>query len=189
MRMMIFYAFLALGLLLDGARLFRMCLFSAALHELGHVAAYFICTGRLPTLRACAGGISLHRTVALTRGQEIAVLAAGPGVNFLLSAVLCLRAQVQASYAVYFLAAVNLCVGCYNLLPISALDGAQLLQQIVPAHRLPAVLRLQRILFVAFCLCLPVLAFVPQLSGTLRVAAVLAPGYLLLQSGSERFLG
>ena len=65
----------------------------------------------------------------MPRTQELWVLAAGPLANFIMAALL-LQLHRQASYALYFLAAVSLCTGVYNLMPFGVLDGARLLQRI-----------------------------------------------------------
>ncbi len=46
--------------------------------------------------------------------------------------------------AVFFFAAVHLCMGLYNCLPFGVLDGARLLALLVPARGLPVLERLQR---------------------------------------------
>ncbi|MFQ9678706.1 MAG: M50 family metallopeptidase [Ruthenibacterium lactatiformans] len=65
--------------------------------------------------------------------HELWVLAAGPLANFIMAALL-LQLHRQASYALYFLAAVSLCTGVYNLMPFGVLDGARLLQNLLPAE-------------------------------------------------------
>ncbi|MEG1010769.1 MAG: hypothetical protein RRZ93_01610 [Ruthenibacterium sp.] len=182
MKMLSFYAFLALGLLLDGAMLFRILLVCAALHEAGHVLAYIFCAHRLPKLTCCASGICLSRTAPLSLACRTGVLCAGPAVNFAACILLYVRAQQCASYGAYLVAAVNLCTGLYNLLPFGALDGAQLMEGLLPARLLPAWTRTQRFLLTAACVVLPLCAWLGAWPMTARVAAVVAPVYLFLQN-------
>ncbi|WP_302321879.1 M50 family metallopeptidase, partial [Ruthenibacterium lactatiformans] len=99
-------ACLAAGLLFDPMGFLRMTLVCAFVHESGHVLAYMLCTHKLPGLHFSAGGIGLSGAEQLLRTQELWVLAAGPLANFIMAALLFLQLHRQASYALYFLAAV-----------------------------------------------------------------------------------
>lgn len=174
-------ACLAAGLLFDPLGFLRMALVCAALHESGHVLVYALCTRSLPKLRASVGGIALAGAQRLSRAQELWVLAAGPMANFLFAAALLLYLQRRASYGLYFLAAVSLCTGLYNLLPFGVLDGARMLQNLFPAHRLNALQRAQRVLLCVFCAVIFGVALQGGLPVGARVAAFLGPGFLLVQ--------
>ena len=106
-------ACLAAGLLFDPMGFLRMTLVCAFVHESGHVLAYMLCTHKLPGLHFSAGGIGLSGAEQLPRTQELWVLAAGPLANFIMAALLFLQLHRQASYALYFLAAVSLCTGYF----------------------------------------------------------------------------
>ena len=106
-------ACLAAGLLFDPMGFLRMTLVCAFVHESGHVLAYMLCAHKLPGLHFSAGGIGLSGAEQLPRTQELWVLAAGPLANFIMAALLFLQLHRQASYALYFLAAVSLCTGVY----------------------------------------------------------------------------
>ncbi len=100
-------ACLAAGLLFDPMGFLRMTLVCAFVHESGHVLAYMLCAHKLPGLHFSAGGIGLSGAEQLPRTQELWVLAAGPLANFIMAALLFLQLHRQASYALYFLAAVS----------------------------------------------------------------------------------
>ena len=63
---------------------------------------------------------------ACRRGMQM--LAAGPGVNFLLALLWTLRMAQRLTIRGGAFWAANLLTGCFNLLPIPPLDGAQLLE-------------------------------------------------------------
>lgn len=130
---------LCLLLLADGAGLVRLSLLASLVHESGHVLAYRLLVGRLPPLRLTLSGIGLRAEgLPLSRRQESLLLAAGPAANFACCGVLALLIGLRASWGRYFFLAANLCVGCYNLLPFGALDGARLLGLwCPPGHWLP----------------------------------------------------
>ena len=175
-------AAISLGLLFDTAGLLRMAIFCAVLHEAGHIIVYIICTGKLPRIKSSAGGISLNRAQDLSWNAYLAVLIAGPIANMFFSALLFLFAQHKASYGVYFCAAVSFCTGIYNLLPFGMLDGARIVQALLPARLLMPFEKAQniliRIIFAASC---SAAVFAP-ISGQMRVTLFLAAGYLMTQT-------
>ncbi len=176
------YALIALGLLLDGAYLFRIALFCCAVHEAGHVATYIICAHSLPKLELSAGGICLKRTALLSRNKRLFVLCMGPAFNFLLSAALYFKAQQNATYSAYIIAAVSLCVGLYNMLPIGALDGAQIVETFISGKHIMQWNKLQNVLVIALCFVLPAVALFFKLPLITCVAAFVAPVYLFIQN-------
>lgn len=153
-------ACLAAGLLFDPMGFLRMTLVCAFVHESGHVLAYMLCAHKLPGLHFSAGGIGLSGAEQLPRTQELWVLAAGPLANFIMAALLFCSFTGRRSYALYFLAAVSLCTGVYNLMPFGVLDGARLLQNLLPAEKQDALRRAQPA------------AVVPVLRGGARLCAV-----------------
>ena len=180
-------ACLAAVLLFDQLGFLRMALVCAALHESGHVLVYVLCARRLPRLRFSVEGISLSGAQQLSRAQELWVLAAGPMANFIFAALLLWRLQRRASYGLYFLAAVSLCTGLYNLLPFGVLDGARILQNLFPAPKQDALQRAQRALLCIFAVAVLGLALKGELPFGARAAAFLGPGLLLARELWSRF--
>lgn len=184
-RSVLLCALLAVGLLFDPLGILRMTLVCATLHESGHILAYRLCAHSWPRLHFSLEGVSLSGTQHLSRAQELRVLAAGPMANFLFAALLFLLLQSKASYRLYFLAAVSLCTGLYNLLPFGVLDGARILQNLLPAERIDVFQRAQRALLGVLCLAVIFLLLKGSLPSGARAAALLGPGYLL----AREFLG
>ncbi len=177
-----FYALVSLGLLLDGAYLFRIVLFCCAVHEAGHAAAYIICTHRLPKIVVSAGGVCLKKTAYLTRRQMMFVLCMGPIFNFVLFAALYYKAQQNATYSAYIIAAASVCVGLYNLLPVGALDGAQIVELFLSAKHLLYWHKYQKALIAFLCVFLPVITFVIGMPTITKIAAFVAPVYLYVHT-------
>ena len=65
--------------------------------------------------------------------------------------------------------------------PFGVLDGARSIQNLLPARFCVPLARAQRTLLAAFCLLAPLLTFVLPVPGAARMAAFLAPAYLLAQ--------
>ena len=176
-----FLALTALGMIFDGTGLWRMTLVASLAHEAGHLAAYTLFTRRLPPVRLRAGGIALRGTEALSRREELLVLAAAPAVNLCAAALCLLAARAHASYALYFFSAVQLCVGAYNLLPMGPLDGGRILVRLVPVRWHETLARICRILSAALAMALAGALLRGALPASARAALALAVVYLLAQ--------
>ena len=102
---------------------------AAALHELGHILAVWQCGGAVRSLRLSLVGaeLVLDGRERLSYGREAWVAAAGPLANLLTGV---LAAQIWRSgwgEGLLLFAGASLVLGCFNLLPLEALDGGQLL--------------------------------------------------------------
>lgn len=116
----------------DPLGLVRMALLASVLHEGGHLAVFWLYKRRWPVLTVSMRGIGMElRGEWFTPAQQLWLAAAGPLANFTVSAAVCLLLQHKASYAGYFFACANLCVGLFNLLPLGRLDGRRILQALL----------------------------------------------------------
>ncbi len=175
-----FYAMLALGLLLDGAYLFRLALFAVFLHESAHILIYIIFSHRLPQIILSAGGICLKKNVQLNNVKTFFVLIAGPLSNFFAAAFFYLSAQQKASYFAYLFCAVNLCIGFFNILPIGMLDGAQIIECFLPTKHLNKWIKFQKTAITLFSILLPIIAIKLNATPTVMATAFIAPFYLIV---------
>lgn len=95
-------------------------LLAAAVHEFGHIAAAW-CTGRhldRLTLTALGAELTLEgENISASFFQDLLLSLSGPAANLLLAAVL------TAAYQSPLLIGANLLLGCFNLLPVTPLDG------------------------------------------------------------------
>ena len=98
------------------------CVFCCILHELGHFSAFALVGSRPRELWLEAGGMRIVPAAGLlSPGREAFVLSGGCMVNFFCGAVLLLLGCLEA-------AGFHLFLGLWNLLPLKALDGGQLLR-------------------------------------------------------------
>ena len=115
-----FVALLSASAYFGSLRLLAALLTAAAAHELGHMAAVW-CTGRqLDRLTLTALGAELTLEGESACGsffQDFALSLSGPAANLLLAAVLAISGRFP------LLLGANLLLGCFNLLPVSPLDG------------------------------------------------------------------
>lgn len=121
------FALLAVLSLLAGAgEVLPLVLFSALCHEAGHLAALRLAGARVERVRLTAFGAEIQAdTRRLSYPREILCTLAGPAVNLLLAL---LFARLMGSYVT---AGANLLLGCFNLLPVPALDGGRALYLLV----------------------------------------------------------
>ena len=104
-------------------------LLAALLHELGHIVAVFLVGGRVTAIaiEPFGGEISTGGSIPSYRG-ELVVSLAGPAVNFFCALPLFLDAS--PCFLSYF-ALCSLGLGLFNLLPIKALDGGDILHTLL----------------------------------------------------------
>lgn len=117
----------------DTTGLLRLSALCAALHELGHIAVYYLLTGRWPLVRLTLFGLRMPlRGIGWPPWKELLLAAAGPLTNLLCScaAFLWMMWGSGYTYGGYWFASVNLIVACTNLLPFPGLDGARIVQSV-----------------------------------------------------------
>lgn len=94
---------------------------AAALHELGHALAVWLCGGQIVYLRLTAlGGVLRYRMAAPMRLHTVWIAAAGPLLG--LAAAWC-----AARLGYYTFAGANLLLSLVNLLPVRPLDGGEIM--------------------------------------------------------------
>ena len=121
-----FAALIVLALLGGAGPALPPVLLAAACHELGHLAALRLAGARVERLRLNAFGAEIRAdTRRLSYPREIACTLAGPAVNLALALLL---ARLTGHFTA---AGSNLVLGCFNLLPIPALDGGRALHLLV----------------------------------------------------------
>lgn len=121
-----FAALIALALLGGAGPALPAVLLAALCHELGHLLALRLAGARVECLRLTAFGAEIRAdTRRLSYPREIACTLAGPAVNLVLALFLARMAGW------YVPAGSSLLLGCFNLLPVPALDGGRALHLLV----------------------------------------------------------
>ena len=121
-----FFALMAVSLLAGAGNVLPLVLLSALCHEIGHLAALWLAGARVENVRLTAFGAEIRAdTRRLSYPREIVCTLAGPTVNLLLALAF---ARLGGNYVA---AGANLLLGCFNLLPVPALDGGRALHLLV----------------------------------------------------------
>ena len=113
------------ALMFDRLNIFFYLIISALLHETGHIIADIAC-GYKPRIKVSVFGICLKNYPIETR-KKFLVLICGPLVNILLIAASCALLNFNFSVNRYIFMCVNIVLLIFNILPVSFLDGGQLL--------------------------------------------------------------
>ena len=149
--------FLAFG----AGEMLPAALLAALLHELGHIAVIRLAGGKVTALRLepFGGEIATGGSIPSYRG-ELAVSLAGPAVSLLCASPLFFMTSPG------FLAGFSLCslgLGIFNLLPIKALDGGEILHTLLLLYLSPElsdrICRAVSIVFVCLFFCLALLGW------------------------------
>ncbi len=93
------------------------------LHEIAHLVCMSILGCQPKEIRLIPGGIEITRTFYLKKQKEILISASGPFINILLF-LLFLNLHLE-------FALINLCIGVFNLLPLTTLDGGEIFKIIL----------------------------------------------------------
>ncbi len=114
---------------------------AALAHELGHLAAMFVTGASIRRIRVTACGPVIEYGGALTKKQELGIVAAGP-VAGLFFAGLCFLTAVPY---ICYIGAIALLAAMFNLLPVLPLDGGRLalywLESVLPVRAAGIVMR------------------------------------------------
>lgn len=138
-----FFAVLALIFLCQSASLEKIAvtLMSCFFHECGHLFFMFLFGRKPESIVAYGGGIRITPRSNVQGGmrQDIIILLAGCGVNFICAGVW------YALFGFGFFCRVNLLLGIFNLLPFKYFDGGRVLDELFTGRALDIV----RAVFVA----------------------------------------
>ena len=118
---------------MDESGLVPMAAAACLCHELGHVLAVRLWGGRIGAVRLTCAGAEL-RVRGPRMGERLPRLTtalAGPAVNLLLALGTARLAPWAGERGAVF-AGLNLTLGCFNLLPVGALDGGRALRALLP---------------------------------------------------------
>lgn len=125
-----FLIFLGILIYFDSDRLLLLVFAAAAMHEAGHLAAIRFCGGDVRELVLTPFGAEIRLSNSSRFGylQDLLVFLSGPLVNLCCSIVCSLLGKRWNSEFLFLFAGVHFVLGLYNLLPVSILDGGQILR-------------------------------------------------------------
>ena len=138
----LFFALAAALLTLDRTGSAGFGIAAALMHETGHLIMLLLCRQKPSLICLDAFGVRVEYPAHTRMGycKSLLVSLSGPAVNLLTAGFLCLAAPGSRG------AAVHLAIGCFNLLPVTGLDGGEALRAGLLLRFSPA--RVRRVLTV-----------------------------------------
>ena len=118
--------FIFFALIFDRLHIFFYLIISSLLHEAGHIIACRF-MGSIPKVKFSVFGIKLSQ-YPTEKIKKMLVIICGPMVNLILAAVLGVLLKDGFSLNMYIFMCVNIFLFVFNMLPVSFMDGGQLLQ-------------------------------------------------------------
>ena len=179
-----FALMVAILLCCDSTGMMSVSLLSIFLHEMGHLIALYLL--KLPprrvNFRLCGIEIVESRLYCGYSAQ-LAVAASGPMINILFGLILLPFSNM--SFAA-IISATNIVIGVFNLLPLSQLDGGEILYCIMSAimteHKCKIISRVIDIVFVLMLFITGVYMFsMPNHNPTLLITAVYLSAYVIIK--------
>lgn len=105
---------------LDTGGITPLFFLAAAIHEVGHALAVYLCGGTIRCLRLTAfGGVLRYRMHPETTAKAVCIAAAGPALGLF-------AAGCAARRGFYTFAGANLLLSLVNLIPVRPLDGGEI---------------------------------------------------------------
>lgn len=168
-------------LFFDKSRLFLPTALAVFLHECAHLAVmkhYGCAPSEIALIPA---GIQIVKRFSVRLSEENTVLIAGPLCNFLFFGIFYAAALLLKNERLYTYAAVQLVIGCFNLLPAQGLDGGALLYNVFLVGNSPSVARRKaKTVSVAFCVLLAVAGAVFRNGEKINISVFILAIYILI---------
>ncbi len=130
----LFFILVYIGLFFDNLNVFKYCLLSSCLHELGHILSYRILIKKWPQIDISVFGFRMKNNVTSNK-YMIIILISGPLTNVLISAIAAVLCNYCLTINQYILIIINIIIFTINMIPIYYLDGGQILYRISPFYQ------------------------------------------------------
>lgn len=116
----LFLAIITFMFLIDKSGFLLPMTISIILHEIAHLVLMSVFGCQPKEILIIPGGIEIRRSFCLRKNQEILISLSGPFINIFLFIVF-LNLNLEFSL-------INFCIGIFNLLPLTFLDGGEILK-------------------------------------------------------------
>ncbi len=174
-------AFFALAILSAPDIKVYLCLLSAVCHELGHLLAMKKYGFSVRAVSINLGDISIRsENSPCIFKAELTITLAGVLINFMLSVLSVILWYISKLFFFRDFAVANLCIGCFNALPLSSLDGGNLL--VIALERRYSLKTAEKILTIVtavFLLPLLIIGFLVLFSAKNNFSLLFAALYLI----------
>ena len=125
-KLFVFLVVLYFGLTFDRLNIFKYCILSSCLHELGHIVAYSLFMKKLPNIDVSAFGFRMKNDASDSRYYNT-ILLSGPLVNLFICISCLILLKNGFNLNLYVLMTVNIVIFIMNLLPVYYMDGGNIM--------------------------------------------------------------
>ena len=130
----VFTVMVYIGLFFDNMNIFRYCMLSCILHEIGHILAYRVCIKKWPKIKISVLGFCMENNV--TDSQKLFyILICGPLFNLIAVIISVISINFTLTLNKLIFTIINLIIFIFNILPVYYLDGGQILYCFSPFYQ------------------------------------------------------
>lgn len=131
-----FLSFVTLILLLDRRGMILWCLIAIFIHEFGHLICMAVQKRKLRKIHFCLFDIKIESSMDILRSykHDMILMFSGPLANIIVFLLLELANIMLKNNFIRLFSIENILIGIFNLLPISSLDGGQILSLFLKMH-------------------------------------------------------
>ena len=129
---LLFWALLCLALIFETSYLMVIMLASIIFHELCHIVCMAAYGVEIKGIYFEPFGVIIEKfSDSQPPSQRIVVALAGALGNFIIAAVFAFVHAFFSSQMFIYIVFVNMCLGCFNILPVKGLDGGDVLSAVL----------------------------------------------------------
>ncbi len=179
-----FIAFLSMIAVLGNSLSLSMSILASLMHELGHIIMMIILDRRsICRIKIDFFNIDIvdrsRRTLSMQK--NILVLISGSLVNFLIAILFDSLYLIFKAYFLIIFSYINICIGVLNLLPISILDGGQILLLILNKNiSIKNSVLISQIISILFLVPISFLGFIILLDSKYNFSLLILSCYLIM---------
>ena len=126
-----FVGLICLMLYVDRVGLMLPTMLAITLHEAGHLIALLVFKSKPQSVELKVGAVAIVGNFTLSSNQRLIMLASGSGFNFLLFITFYFFYCFLKSSCLLNFSLVELVIGALNFLPVTGLDGGEILHLIL----------------------------------------------------------
>ncbi len=122
-----FAAVITAMLAFDRTGLIIPVIFTVVMHELGHLFAMWVLDCQPKRIRLVPAAVEITNKMPVKQKKEIIIAVCGPAVNIVIFFTLYFNYMAFGRDTSLYYALINLLIGVFNLLPVTGLDGGNIL--------------------------------------------------------------
>ena len=174
-----FAAVVTAMLAFDRTGLIIPALFAIVVHELGHLFAMWVLDCQPKRIRLVPAAVEITNKMSTKHRNDIIIAVCGPAVNLVIFFTLYFNYLAFGQESSLYYALINLLIGAFNLLPVTGLDGGNILFALLSKKlELGRAVLVMRIITLIFAAGVIIAAVTLAFSGKFNLSFFIAGLYL-----------